>query len=150
MMERNEAESVIKDTIEYANSEIKKNQVKNRKTIIGLISVIVCLLLVASFFAGSYWREKKQSDVRLQRCCHFISFAIDKAENDDLSDSSTVKALISNVYAAYESCDDEIPKEQLHQLWNLLVHATDGGEDDIRLIALNELNAVLKCIKPAD
>ena len=31
MMDKNEAESVIKDTIEYANAEIKRNKKKNRK-----------------------------------------------------------------------------------------------------------------------
>lgn len=42
-MEKNEAEKVIKDTIEYANKEIKKNKVRSLKII---IFVVVFLLLI--------------------------------------------------------------------------------------------------------
>lgn len=139
MMDRNEAESVIKDTIEYANSEIKKNQAKNRKTVIGLISVIVCLLLIASFFLGSHMNEQKQLDARIQRCRTFISFALDKAENEDFTDQSAIKALASNIYAAYQYCDDVKEAELLHDLWNYVVlHSDDPGAKEIVLQELHE------------
>ena len=140
MMERNEAESVIKDTIQYANSEIKKNQAKNRKMIIGLISVIVCLLLVGSYFVGSHAKEQQQLDARIHRCRTFISFAIDKAENEDFADQSAMKALASNVYAAYQYCDDVIEAERLHDLWNyVLLYSDDSGAKEIVLQELHEV-----------
>ena len=146
MMERNEAESVIKDTIEYANSEIKKNQAKNRKTVVGLISVIVCLLLVGSFFIGSHVKEQQQLDARIQRCRTFISFALDKAENEDFSDQSAIKALASNIYAAYQYCDDVKEAELLHDLWNyVLLYSDDSGAKDI---VLQELHGALNSYYP--
>ena len=36
-MDKNEAEAVIRDTVEYANKEIEKNKKKNRKIITGII-----------------------------------------------------------------------------------------------------------------
>ncbi len=44
-MEKLEAEKIIKDTIEYANKEIKKNKRKAMKTLWGLIIAAVILLL---------------------------------------------------------------------------------------------------------
>lgn len=49
MMDRNEAESVIKDTIEYANEEIKKNKKKSRNILITtLVVAIVIIALLGS------------------------------------------------------------------------------------------------------
>ncbi len=49
MMDRNEAESVIKDTIVYANEEIKKNKKKSRKILITiLVAAIVIIALLGS------------------------------------------------------------------------------------------------------
>lgn len=139
MMDRNEAESVIKDTIEYANSEIKKNQAKNHKTVVGLIGVIVCLLLVASFFVGSHVKEQQQLDARIQRCRTFITFALDKAGNEDFTDQSAMKALASNIYAAYQYCDDVKEAELLHDLWNyVLLYSDDSGAKEIVLQELRE------------
>ena len=45
MMDRNEAESVIRDTIEYANKEIKKNKKKSR--IILITTLVVAILIIA-------------------------------------------------------------------------------------------------------
>ena len=52
-MERNEAESVIKDTIEYANEEIKKNKKKYRNILITTIGVAILIiaLLGSSFIS---------------------------------------------------------------------------------------------------
>ena len=111
--------------------------------------LIVIALITASFFAGGYVKEQNHSENRLKRCCNLISFAIDKAENESLSDKSTMNALISNVYAAYELCDDAISSGQLHDLWNYLLHTTDN-EEGIKQIVLQELNGVLKAFKALD
>ncbi|MCR4722462.1 MAG: hypothetical protein K5629_01635 [Eubacteriales bacterium] len=151
-MERNEAESVITDTIENANGEVKNNEVKNnqtnhRKVIIRLITVIVCLLLiVASFFLGSHIRELKQLESRKQRCRTFISFAINKAENEDFADQSSMKALASNIYAACQYSDDVTEADLLHYLWNfVLFHSDEPGAKEI---VLQELNKALNQYHP--
>lgn len=44
--------------------------------------------------------------------------------HDDLCggyDEDTMEALISNVYAAYEYCDDPYMASALHDLWNALI-----------------------------
>lgn len=46
-MNKNEAEAVIKDTIEYANNEIKKNKVRSRNRVLILFGCM--LLLVISY-----------------------------------------------------------------------------------------------------
>ena len=45
MMDRNEAESVIRDTIEYANKEIKKSKKKSRNILI--TTLVVAILIIA-------------------------------------------------------------------------------------------------------
>lgn len=50
-MNRNDAEAVIKDTIEYANNEIKKERKKSRRTVIAVIvSAIFSIVLLGSCF----------------------------------------------------------------------------------------------------
>lgn len=53
-MERNEAESVIKDTIEYANEEIKKNKKKSRNILITIIVVAVLIIALLGSSILSY------------------------------------------------------------------------------------------------
>ena len=77
-------------------------------------------------------------------------FAIDKAENGDLTDQGTMRGLISNVYAAYQFCDNSKSANQLHDLWNYLVFESDGSTAVGAEIALRELNAVLHSIKMTD
>ena len=115
----------------------------NRKI---FISVILILMVVASFFAGTYMTEQKNSDARIARCSTMISFAIDKAENGDLTDQGTMKALISNVYAACQFCDDAKVANQLHDLWNYLIFESDNN-DSAKEIILVELNDALRSIK---
>ena len=50
MMDRNEAESVIRDTIEFANKEIKKNKKKSR---IILITTLVVAILINALLGSS-------------------------------------------------------------------------------------------------
>ena len=112
-----------------------------------LISIILMAVIVASFFAGRYVAQVENTHARSQRCCTLISFAIDKAENGDLADPGTMRAMISNVYAAYQSCDDAKLANQLHSLWNFLIFKSDDDLENAKEIALIELNGALRAIK---
>ena len=45
-MDKNEAEKVVKDTIEYANQEIKKNKIRLLKTIIFVLIFLVIIIFI--------------------------------------------------------------------------------------------------------
>lgn len=50
-MNRNDAESVIKDTIEYANNEIKKSKQRSRRIVIAtLVSAVLLIIFLGSCF----------------------------------------------------------------------------------------------------
>lgn len=119
----------------------------NRKL---LFSIALIVIMIASFFAGSYITEKENSENRIEHCGTLIEFAIDKAENEDLADQGVMRALISNVYAAYQFCDDSKSANQLHDLWNYLIFESDGNVDTVKDITLHELNAVLRSVKTVD
>lgn len=119
----------------------------NRKL---LFSIALIVIMIASFFAGSYITEKENSENRIEHCGTLIEFAIDKAENEDLADQGVMRALISNVYAAYQFCDDSKSANQLHDLWNYLIFESDGNVDTVKDITLRELNAVLRSVKTVD
>ena len=121
---------------------------KKSSKFIGLIVIIA--LIVASFFVGSYVSEQKNNHARMERCKTLMMFAIDKAENGDLTDQGTMRGFISNVYAAYQFCDDSKSAKQLHDLWNYLIFESDSSIDNVKEIALRELNTVLRSIKIAD
>lgn len=114
------------------------------------ISVILIGIVVASFFVGRYVTQVESVNTNSGRCCTLISFAIDKAENGDLADQGTMRALISNVYAAYQLCDDTVVANQLHDLWNFLIFESDGNLENAKEIALIELNDALRAIKTSD
>ena len=109
--------------------------------------VILMISIVASFLVGKHVTQAENTDARKARCCTLVGFAIDKAENGDLADQGTMDALISNVYAAYQFCDDSKVASQLHNLWNLLIFERDGSIESIKEIALIELNDALRAIK---
>lgn len=48
-MNKQDAEAVIRETIEYANSEIKKNKDQMRKRVIACVIALVCVALVLFF-----------------------------------------------------------------------------------------------------
>lgn len=103
-----------------------------KKTTKLVITIAFMISVAASFFAGSHLKEQAHMDSRMQRCHTLITFAIDKAENEDLSNQDLMEALISNVYAAYQFCDDPHLAAQLHDLWNTLIFEGDryiGKED---------------------
>lgn len=97
---------------------------KNARKI--LIVILVLLSLAATFWAGSYWKEQEYKDSRNQRCARLILFAIDKAENHDLTDNGVREALLSDLYAAHEFCDDPAISAQLNNLWNTLIYRSDA------------------------
>lgn len=97
-----------------------------KKNKVPILILAFAATAILSFFAGSYSKEQEYRTSRSQRCGTLISFAIDKAENQDLQDSDTMEALISNLYAAYEYCDNPGVSAQLHELWNTLVFEGDS------------------------
>lgn len=97
-----------------------------------VISIAFIISIAVSFFAGSHLKAQAQIEGRMQRCHTLLTFAIDKAENEDLSNQDLMEALISNVYAAYQFCDDPHLAAQLHNLWNTLIFEDSypAGEAD--------------------
>ena len=120
----------------------------NKKVFISVIIIII--VMVASFFAGRNVTQVENSNTRSGRCCTLIGFAIDKAENEDLAEQGIMRALISNVYAAYQFCDNSVVANQLHDLWNYLVFVNDDGSESVKEITLIELNDALRAIKTSD
>ena len=120
----------------------------NKKVFISVIIIII--VMVASFFAGRNVTQVENSNTRSERCCTLIGFAIDKAENEDLADQGIMRALISNVYAAYQFCDNSVGANQLHDLWNYLVFVNDDDSESVKEITLIELNDALRAIKTSD
>ena len=57
-----------------------------------------------------------------------------------------MKALASNIYAAYLFCDDVKVAGQLHDLWNYVLFYSD--ETGAKEIVLQELTATLKSFDP--
>lgn len=111
-----------------------------------LLIFAVISAIILSFFAGSYVKEQEHNANRMQRCATLITFAMDKLESGDLSDPGTMKALISNVYAAYHFYDDSILAQQLHDLWNYLIFESSSPEDT-QAVASHELQDILRAMK---
>lgn len=111
-----------------------------------ILGMIALALIVVSFFTGSYVKEQEYSSIRKQRCGTLVSFALDKVENEGISDRDTMEALISNIYAAYELCDDPVLQKQLHDLWNCLIFDS-GDHADTKDMLLVELQSVSDGIK---
>ena len=112
------------------------------------ILILIAFIIVAgtSFMAGSYIKEQEYLDGREERCKTLISFAIDKAEKHDLSDPNIMEALISNVYAAYQFCDDSTAAAQLHELWNGLIFEGESYVDNEDSL-IEQLNNIAEMIR---
>ena len=99
-------------------------------------AVIFIAAVCISFFAGQYLSGKKQTESRVEKCHTMMTFAADKL--DEMSggyDGDTMEALISNVYAAYEYCDDPHMASALHDLWNALIFDVEnisGKEEELK------------------
>lgn len=115
---------------------------KNRKK--AVICVALIAMFAASFFAGSHIKEREQMENRAERCHTLLTFALDKAENQDLSDQNVMEVLISNIYAAREFCDDPYLAEQLDDLWNDLIFERASGDSDL---LVSQLRGVLETLR---
>ena len=111
-----------------------------------IICFTIVILLVASFFAGSYVKELEQNEARIYRCRTMISFAIDKTEKENIDEPSVRAALASNIYAAYQYCDDVTTAEQIHDLWNYVLN--EGDKSAAKEIVAQELNAIFNSYHP--
>ena len=118
---------------------MKKN---NKWTLV----IILILAIFASYLAGSHIAEQKHKQAREQRCEAMISFAVSKLEKDVLVDQDTIEALVSNIYAAYQFCDDPDLAGQLHDLWNTLMFREDEfiGREDVLAERLTNIAEVLQ------
>ncbi len=116
-----------------------------RKSIKVVIILTVVVIIGASFMFGKYTNAQKNIQSRQQHCNTLISFAIDKIETGDLQDPHTMSALVSNIYAAYEYCDDPALAGQLHDLWNTLIFDSDAyiGKEDTLVEILNGVSSSL-------
>ncbi len=119
----------------------------SRKILLGLL---LAALLTASFLGGTHLAERQNSREKAERCGNLILFAIDKAENGDLAEDGTMEALISNVYAAWQFCEEPKTAEQLHGLWNYLIFESGDDPDAAKEIVLIELNDALRAVRTAD
>lgn len=108
--------------------------------------VIVVVLLVVSFMAGSYVKEQTQNKERIYRCRTMISFAIDKAEKENIDEPSVRAALASNIYSAYQYCDDVTTAEQIHDLWNYVLN--EGDNSGAKEIVVQELSTIFNSYHP--
>ena len=97
-----------------------------------LLGLLAAALLIASFFCGQYAERRENERARRNRCDSLITLALQKAEEEDLTDPAVAEALISNVYAAYVLCDDPVVSARLHDLWNVLLFDRDAfiGQKD--------------------
>lgn len=112
-----------------------------KKIIKAVIFLSFLVAIGVSFFVGRHTKQQEYLDNRLQNCHTLISFAIDKAENQDISDSNIMEALISNVYAAYQFCDQPHLSEQLYDLWNTLIFDGNSyiGQEDMLVAQLRNI-----------
>lgn len=111
-----------------------------------IAGIVFSILIIASFFWGELYKEQEYINSRMQQCETLVSLAINKVENQDISDQGVMKALISNIYAAYELCDDSILAEELHDLWNDLIFESDSY-DAIHDTTQKKLKDILQTLK---
>ena len=110
-----------------------------------LMAVILIAAVCLGFFAGISFSHHQQAENRAERVHTFLSLSVDKLENlQQQYDSDVMEALISNVYAAYQSCDDtESLAPALHALWNALIFDGDNltGQEEALIQALKDADA---------
>lgn len=87
-----------------------------------VLAVVFIIALGLSFFAGSKYREGREESARAEKCSSLMVLAADKADAlSDKYEDDTMEALISNIYAACQYCDDTELAAALHELWNALI-----------------------------
>lgn len=112
-----------------------------KKSTQAVLAMVFAAALLLAFWAGSTLKETEQRNARRQRCQVLLSFAVDKLDNQDLSEQGIKEALVSDLYAAYEYCDSPELAAEIHRVWNTLVF--DSLEDT------NSLSAYLKTLSDA-
>lgn len=109
------------------------------------IVIFFIATIVISFITGGYIKEKEYTDRRSQQCNTLISFAINKVEEEDLSNEKIREAIISNIYAAYQFCDNPNASEQLHNLWNgLIFEDVYIGKEDMLTTQLKDISDMIQ------
>ncbi len=111
--------------------------------------IISCIIFIwavlAAFSLGRYIEKQQHLQDRQRRREQLIVFAIDKAENKDLSDSGVMDALISNLYGAQEMCDDINIHMLINSLWNDLIFRPELYADkDVLIAQLQNILVMLK------
>lgn len=108
--------------------------------------ILFIVTVIGSFLAGHYSKESEYRNARVQKCITLITFATDKIEHHDLTGQGIREALISNIYAAYQFCDDPYLAQQLHDLWNTLIFESDSyiGKEDGLITQLNEIAEAIR------
>ena len=91
MMDKYEAESVIMDTIEYANAEIKKNKKKTRKILI--TTIVVAILIIA--LLGSSLISYVTFDVANPFSAAIVFFQITILDKDYVEISESPKVVLA-------------------------------------------------------
>ena len=120
---------------------------KNTST--GIKKFLMAVMLIAAvclgFFAGISFSHYQQAENRAERVHTFLSLSVDKLEDlQQQYDSDVMEALISDVYAAYQSCDEkEALAPALHELWNALIFDGDNltGQEEALIQALKDADA---------
>ena len=130
------------------NENLRKGRDSFMKKFSRAAIVIAAFIAISaiSVFAGSHIKEKDYLNSRTQRCTELISFAIDKIEHDDLSNQDVMEAVISNVYAAYQFCDNPNVSNLLHDLWNELIFEGESSVDskDVLVAQLKDLVEMIR------
>ena len=97
--------------------------------------VLVCgMSAIILIMAGIGLEKTNERMNRIHHCNIFISFAMDKIENENLSEPDIVESLISNVYAAYQFCDKPELSEKLHSIWNTLIFHEGYAADNTEIL----------------
>ena len=100
-----------------------------------LIAGAFVLAISLSALVGNYMSQRESLEVQKQKSLTMISFSIDKIEDlKSAYDDDTMKALISNVYAAAALAPEEALSSALHDLWNALIFDGEnlvGKENDL-------------------
>lgn len=120
---------------------------KNTST--GMKKFLMAFVLIAAvclgFFVGISFSNHKQAENRAERVHTFLSLSVDKLEDlQQQYDSDVMEALISDVYAAYQSCDDTVSlAPALHELWNALIFDGENltGQEEALIHALQDADA---------
>lgn len=112
-----------------------------KKAGIVFAAVLVVLGLVLAFFAGKYISSEAQTEQHAEAFDHYISVAIETAEQKGLGISGAAEFVASNLWTAHELCDSPEISAELSGLWNSLVYEKDrfAGQEDVLIAQLKSM-----------